>query len=104
MDIPQPPAGEAAMTDWADEFSKELEKEIWHQEGDHRYPCEYGLDLGVVAAALRKAKADGMREAAEFCDEDRSPEFWDDFNFLFHHRSFATWLLDRADAIEKGEP
>ena len=45
------------MTDWADKAGSLL----WHEANDHAdmKPWEY------CAAALRKAKADGLREAAE---------------------------------------
>ena len=53
---------------------------------------DHKADVIKIAAALRKAKAEGMREAASMVspDSDDSPQF-------------ENFLRSRADAIEKGE-
>jgi hypothetical protein len=64
----------------------------------------------VIAAALRKAKADGMREAAEMCDKSRnhheaewcrSNDDWD-LGARDCSRDAAINFRARADQIEKG--
>jgi len=50
------------MTDWADEIEDEIFANAPHESGT---PW-----TGDIAAALRKAKADGMREAAAMLDGD----------------------------------
>lgn len=58
------------MTDWADEIADRLQKQI---ESSH--DCGYFIRMDGVAAALRKAKADGMREAHDIFYNE---EHWGD--------------------------
>ena len=82
------------MSDWADEIALKLHG--FSKQFDAGWPVEW---LGVIkptAAALRKARADGMKLAAEHCsDPDYAPtaDRWE----------LANCLDSLADKIEKGE-
>ena len=70
------------MSDWADEVAGHILS-----------------GPGMYANALRKAKADGMREAADYVHSQGSQTIEESDN------RYADWefLKSRADAIEKGE-
>ena len=73
------------MMDWAD-----VDANIWVQAFNHNHDQN---TVDVIASALRKAKADGMREAAEFVKSDAAEGDCD----------FAAFSLVRlAIEIEKG--
>ena len=78
------------MTNWADEIANKL-TEASPTVGS-------SVDPDAVAAALRKAKADGMREAADYVHSQGSQTIEESDN------RYADWafLKARADAIEKG--
>ena len=67
--------------DWADE----IENRIADEYASHGAILAADAD-GMIAAALRKAKADGMREAAGYA-----------------FTSYRVALNDLADKIEKGK-
>lgn len=72
--------------DWADEIAKSIDVD------DDRFPARFnfsGDTRRIVAAALRKAKADGMKEAAEYIST---------LDYRVHVRE----LNARASQIEKG--
>jgi hypothetical protein len=80
--------------DWADEIAMEtVRREIG--EGT------YSVEIDMFASALRKAKADGMREAADFIAggsflHDKAPgKIWAD--------QVCPKLNARASQIERGE-
>ena len=55
------------MTDWADEIAKELDTSM-------RFDSDTGANNKErIAAALRKAKADGLKEAAKLLEQLRVP-------------------------------
>ena len=75
------------IPDWADEIALKLEDEAYSQHGLE------GAQAEEVATALRKAKADGMREAAAMLQAcDRCIE-----------SDHVHGLLDRAEHIERSE-
>ena len=78
------------MMDWADEIERSI-AESYSSLGEYLA----GYDDGKIAAALRKAKADGMREAADLTLQG------------FGHRGTlfeaAHQIRIRANQIEKGE-
>ena len=84
--------------DWADELADELfvsltKKEL---EEDATPFCDR------VSTALRKAKANGMREAALMMQDDIFQTYSDDRGFEFLESKFEDALISRANAIEKG--
>lgn len=82
------------MTDWADEIAERVNREQVATVGDRE---------ALIAAALRKAKADGMREAAKKCE---NAEFWDDSarnGPVFLPSTFEQWAEARAAGIESGK-
>jgi len=76
------------LTDWATEITYKIAKGIAKTGRE----AEMFFDALEIAAALRKAKADGMRDAVEIY---RSQEFQDGIT--------AQDVLAAADKIEKGE-
>lgn len=74
--------------DWADEEARAINEQI-------AYSGDFKSDAVVIASALRKAKAAGMREASELCGDDN---FYPDHDRWFlEHR-----LFERADKLEAG--
>ena len=55
--------------DWADEMADAIDDDLIEFDGDGYEILDATVRLDVLAAALRKAKADGMREAARYLDE-----------------------------------
>lgn len=78
--------------DWADEIADEL-VDVWPSRHD-------------VATALRKAKANGMREAASWIERvkpDRGSHTYMESQAVLASCAVAAGLFrSRADAIEKG--
>lgn len=80
------------MADWADEMASKIVDADWADEiSSDRIIARV---KNIIAAALRKAKADGMREAAVF-----TGEILDEFR-IAHDGA----IRNRAAAIEKGTP
>ena len=80
--------------DWAETIVENLYTEGVDGDG---YPCRQRMEK-----ALRKAKADGMREAAESVGKD---EFWRKRGngvVFFLEQPFKDQISVRANAIEKG--
>lgn len=80
------------MTDWADEIAAQLWCKPQHEQ--KTMDCDFAAS---IAAALRKAKADGMREARKSLN-----------NLTGRADAAALWDLNSAlkvsaDKIEKGE-
>lgn len=80
--------------DWADEETENITRSLCLDD-----PCVFVKGCtcrDVIRAALRKAKADGMREAAnrlhELTGRADGARLWD----------LCVSLKDRANAIEKG--
>lgn len=73
--------------DWADE----IEIKIADEYGSHGAVLAADAD-GMIAAALRKAKADGMREAADMMQE-----------WPAKYQPDRARLYIRASQIEKGQ-
>lgn len=84
------------MTDWADEVVSEWERN-W---GPSSFGESHPLGAEKFATALRKAKADGMREAATLVDQWRGPSLLQLEGFRC---ADAVMLGNMADHIEKGE-
>lgn len=59
------------MTDWADEIEDEIFANAPHESGT---PW-----TGDIAAALRKAKADGMKECADWVEQIYGPDLANSF-------------------------
>jgi hypothetical protein len=86
------------LTDWADEIAEQ---------------CNWGPTVTVgdrealIAAALRKAKADGMREALELLEASKKTieDDGDPFNsgWIMCCEMEGEKMLSLADKIEKGE-
>ena len=70
--------------DWADEKARH----IYHVVTDNFVQETQQKIIERIAFDLRKAKADGMREASNLCSEDSCPK-------VYH--------LHTADKIEKGQ-
>lgn len=69
------------MSDWADEIAKGITGECYCHEGFKSRnlidpECGFHEDAAEIAAALRKAKKDGMEEAAKLGDalSDDAPD------------------------------
>ena len=82
----------ANKPDWADEVSWALS----NLDEDNRDEREFKTKQ--IAAAIRKAKADGMREAAELMESMGAGA--DVFIHVIH---LALVLDEAADKIERGE-
>jgi hypothetical protein len=63
------------MTDWADEKADELNRALL---------MRVGVPRAIIAAALRSARAEGMREGAVWALERFSTMYLDEFNDFLH--------------------
>ena len=87
------------MTDWADEIAEKIRRET-----EVSHDCGYNVEIEGIAAALRKAKADGYRELAnrikgaldENIDKLKQP-------FLSLMFDIVDLSNEQADETEQGE-
>ena len=86
------------LTDWASEITYKLAKGI-AQTGRH---AEMFFDAEEVAAAIRKARADGLREAADMIETAGREVAMIDGPILPLHRFTNFGMREIADKIEKG--
>ncbi len=89
--------------DWADEIAFRLCG--FSKQPDAEWPPEWLYTAKPIAAALRKAKADGVRETAAWLlgmvEHDNVPG--GNADAALHFEAMQPALRDQADKIEKGE-
>jgi hypothetical protein len=78
--------------DWADEIAKALDEDAVNCLPNSYVPV---LDKAMVAAALRKAKADGMRESAERAEDiaDMNADVSTTLRMAVRHNKAASEVL-----------
>lgn len=85
------------MSDWADEIAGELVRADYGEDG----PCGIDVSTDEIAAALRKARADGMRKAADYAESSCLALNADDSTGAV--QEYIAELRHDANLIEQGK-